>query len=561
MILENKPPEQGHRGFTVLTPEKVCSGEKIMTETQIVIDPQTKRIAKVGDPRDVREWLDAQRKKTGRLTSEEFIGGNVIAGLTDAHQHPAAAAFLNLIGTQDISGKDKRGVLKKVQEMSLEIADPSKLLILHGLDTINIKDLTLNDLQSAAPDRNVLIFDPSFHGGVVSEKMAKKMQTRAAHSQSQFAGYLKANGHFSEEYGLNALEIAEASYSLEDLAQAIDTQVSKYLTQGITSIHDMLLLTPNQFIASLMCRRTWEEKSIEFPVTRFHLRRPQIDEIGKILPELEKSSLLKKDEFPSLVGLKLFADGSFGSYTARVGEEYLGHQQADKAGHGIFLDSLKSMNQGVKVAQQYGLADVAIHAIGDQGIQRALKVARQWLKLGEKAEIHPTFRIEHFELPLPLDQTLREVKSLGIWVVPQPNFLLDNVYKDRLGDRTRWICPHREIVKAGIPMMFGTDGMPDSMLYAIYLATHAGEEHQRLSFPQALLASTVTAADSEGDPRGKIEAGHKADLIIADPALLRELSSDEPNAFHQDKIAHLESLIQRVYKSGVKIFSKTDTSQ
>jgi hypothetical protein len=436
--------------------------------------------------------------------------------------------------------------------------DPSKPIFLVGLDTSQVKNLTERDLSQMAPGRPVVVFDASMHGGVVSKEMGKKINVLADSAKEPLAGYLKPDGNFSEEYGLKALAVAESTYSIESIERSIDTQLEKYLNQGITSMHDLLPGTTNEFIAALLSRKKWKEKNIEFPITRFHLRKEQIQEIGKRLPELERAGLLDQTEFSELVGLKLFADGSFGTHTAKMKEKYHDHVHGNEGGRGIFFDTIDKMNKAMKVAREHGIKTIATHAIGDEGIQRAIEVARRWIDMGEKNEFEPTFRIEHFELPLPVDQTLKDIKELGIWVVPQPNFLLDYVYKDRLGDRTRWICPHQEIVKAEIPMMFGTDGMPDSMLYAIYLATHAEEPRQRLSFLQALLASTITAAHFEGDARGEIKEGHKADIIVADPKLIHTLSSDGAKDFgyDQERITEIEKMIRRVYKGGVEVASR-----
>ena len=45
-------------------------------------------------------------------------------------------------------------------------------------------------------------------------------------------------------------------------------------------------------------------------------------------------------------------------------------------------------------------------------------------------------------------------KGLGAWVSMQSNFgVEDQVYHDRLGDRTRLVCPHADMVSEGVRMM------------------------------------------------------------------------------------------------------------
>lgn len=544
-----------HPPFTVLQPDQAVSGADILTDVKIVIEPETGAIAKIGPVADVDAWLaaEAEEKKQKRGRVEHF-GGVAIAGLTDAHEHPVLYATLQIMQAGSLHGvSTKEAVLERLREVTNAVDDPRKPVVLLGLDTSKVSGLVADDIRSTIGERDAVIFDASFHGGVVSKEMGAKIEALAKAEGKPLAGHLSKDGSVTEEYGLKALDIAEASFSIERMERAVAEKLDTYLTQGITACHDMAVPTTNEFIAALLARRRWKtERKTGFPITRFHLRKEQMETIARQLPELEKAGLLTAEEFPELVGLKLFADGSFGSRTALLSEEYRG-----TGGKGIVFDRDEVMSEAMQVAVQKGVFSVAMHAIGDSGIQRAIGAAREWIRLAEERKFEPKFRIEHFELPLPLEATLAETKSIGVWVVPQPNFLLDYIYEDRLGERVRWVCPHQKILDEKIPMMFGTDGMPDSMLYAIYLATHAVEPHQRLSFSDALLASTLTAAHFEGDARGAIKEGHKADIILADPALLRKLAAGAPDvSWNPDKIAELEGHIRSVYKDGVEVYSR-----
>ena len=116
-----------------------------------------------------------------------------------------------------------------------------------------------------------------------------------------------------------------------------------------------------------------------------------------------------------------------------------------------------------------------------------------------------------------------------------------------------------DISDAEVPMMFGTDGMPESMLYAIYLSTHARESCQRLALEQALHYSSESAAIFERDRKGTIEVGQKADLILADQSLFDDLKPGEADiplewSAVQNKVNHLHSKIKMVLKSGQKVY-------
>jgi predicted amidohydrolase YtcJ len=544
----NDKPE----GYTVLSPDQAVVGRETIADYRVVIDPKAGLIVKAGEPGDVDAWLKAEKGEKGKRVVSERLGGALFAGLTDAHEHPIFFSTLDLFGTVYLHGVgDKAEVLRRLRTAA-RTTEPTNPVMAVGLDTSKVQNLTMGDLRLAVGERDAAVFDASFHGAVVSRGMAAKIAA-VTKDQPELAGYLKADGTVTEEHAMVAFQVAESAYSIEQIEKVTTRKLDKYLRQGITSVHDLFVQTTDEFIAGLLARKHWkEERGIEFPITRFHLRKEQIEKIGRRLPELERMGLLSPEEFPTLVNLKLFADGSFGSHTALMSEDYQGGK-----GRGIEFDRAEYLNQAMRVAAEHGINSVAMHAIGDAGIQRAIGTARQWIRLAEERRFDPKFRIEHFELPLPVQSTLAEVKSLGVWVTPQPNFLLDYVYEDRLGERVRWICPHQKILDEKIPMMFGTDGMPDSMLYAIYLATHAAEPHQRLSMADAILASNLAVAHFEGDNRGAIAEGQKADIVMADPALLRKLAAGESDVHdNAETIAELEGAIRSVYKSGVEVFNK-----
>lgn len=551
------------RRLTHFSPEQAEGDTPETKDLQIVVDSQEGRIVKTGDPQDVRLWLEGETGKaregiTKPFATEKVEGGAVMAGLTDAHMHPVFYAALTVKEPAYLFGMTKKEeVLAALKQTASRPERQGKSILGIGLDTAQIPDLTASDIKEALGDRQVLVADLSFHGGVVSNTLAGRVEAAAA--AKNLSGRLTRDGSISEQHLIEALKVIDAEDSIESVMDATEKNLDDMLKSGITSVHDLLPMTSDHFVASLHLRRKWEkDRGIEFPIRRYHLDRLQLQEIAARLPEIERLGLMDRSELPELVGLKLFADGSFGSHTAMMSKDY-----TDNHGRGAEYDTVEQMNEAMRLAAAHGLNSVAMHAIGDAGIQRAIATARRWVASADNKDRDPTFRIEHFELPLPQKETLKEVRDLGVWVTPQPNFLLDYVYEDRLGDRTRLICPHREILDEKVNTMFGTDGMPRSMLFAIYLATHAENEKQRLTFREALLASSLTAAQFEKDQRGSLREGNKADIIVADPSLIRELSAGGPDVRQysqgesaNQKVAQLESQIRHVYKSGIEVYRR-----
>ncbi len=540
-------------GYIHFSPEKTIE-ELESTKMEIVVDPKSGLIVKVGTPDNVRDWIKAQ-KEQGKTVQEKIESGIPIAGLTDAHSHPIVYSTLELMEPISLAGiSSKKEILEKIKESALG-RDPSKILVAINLDTSKVNELTMGDIEEVLGDTRAMIIESSYHGATVSRKMAENLKNFTKDIK-ELPGYFNKNGQITGELVIKGLELAESDYSIDKIVESAEKNLDKYLSQGITAVHDMQPATLNQFIAELMLRKKWEtERKTDFPIRKIYLNSPMLKRITSLLPEFEKSGLLTRDEIPELLGLKLYADGSFEVETAKLSKPYL-----DTGKTGSFYDKVADINEAMKIAAEHGISSVAMHAIGDAGIQRAIKTARDWIKIAKERKISSKpFRIEHFDLPLPIESTLKEVKDLGIWLSVQPNFLLDYIYKDKLGERTRLICPHQEILNEKIPMMFGTDGMPESMLYAIYLATHAVEPAQRLSLTDALLAASLTVSHFEGSNRGSLKEGQKADIILVTPALLEKLSSgkaDVDESKTNEKIAELEGEIKKVYKNGVEVYNK-----
>jgi len=542
----------------VFAPDLMVSGRIVSKatgsrdDTAFVVDTESGLIVKTGNIVDVGGWVMAQRRYSGRAVAAEHFGGFVLSGLSDAHEHPVLYASLSMMGAVSVYGANTSAEV--VNKLGAAFPDDAKASIIGtGLNTAVVKDLCTDHLEQLFPGQDVVVYDGSFHGAVVSRSLGAKIESLMK-SRPNAAGHLDKNGCATEDYGLSGLEIIEAAYTQEELEGAIEAKLDKYLRQGITSVHDLCMRSTKQVLATLTLRKRWKQEwGYEFPITRMYMRPKHIAFVVEHLSELERSGLLTSDDFRRMCGLKLFADGSFGSYTAKLSKPYI-----NRDSDGAWFDTPEYIHDSLALAAEHGITTVAMHAIGDAGVNQALITASDWTGMGKDRGFDPVFRIEHFELPLPLKETLHAARELGIVVVPQHNFLLDAPYRDRLGDRVDFICPHRSILDAGIPMMSGTDGMPDSVLYAIYLATHANQECQRLTLQEAIAAATVAVGRFEGDNRGTLEVGQKADVILANGLLFTMSHEGEGDPNLSWNPAHVEALehqINRVYKGGQEVYA------
>ncbi|MBN1678145.1 MAG: amidohydrolase [Candidatus Thermoplasmatota archaeon] len=218
-------------------------------------------------------------------------------------------------------------------------------------------------------------------------------------------------------------------------------------------------------------------------------------------------------EWLRLGGLKMFCDGALGARSAAVSEAY-----ADDPGNiGMFVYDEREFGDIVSRANERGL-QLAIHAIGDKGIGRT--IAALDMALHQYPRKDHRHRIEHLELPsrshLSMMRKLRVIASM------QPNFVgewggTNGMYLSRLGpERTARNNPFKEVLRARVRMVFGSDCMPMSPVYGITSAVNAPYASQKISVEEAVCAYTRDAAFAsfEESLKGTISEGKLADFLV-----------------------------------------------
>jgi len=221
------------------------------------------------------------------------------------------------------------------------------------------------------------------------------------------------------------------------------------------------------------------------------------------------------------LGRKFFLDGSIGGRTAALGEPYV------DGGRGELLWEDAGLERAL--GETFGAGRrAALHAIGDDATAQALRCL-------ERAGAPPDrARLEHVEIVREgqLDALLR----LGVAVCIQPNFLdrwgrPGGLYEQRLGPgyRARFHGPGA-LRRAGLPLAYGTDGMPARLWAALRAACDEdlfGADADRPA--DALAAVTGDAARLAGRAeRGRVAEDQAADfcLLPGDPVAAR--FADEP---------------------------------
>jgi predicted amidohydrolase YtcJ len=155
----------------------------------------------------------------------------------------------------------------------------------------------------------------------------------------------------------------------------------------------------------------------------------------------------------SVAGGDLFCDGSVGSRTAALHDDY-----ADEPGNrGALRFETEEIVAHLVEAGRAGLS-TGFHVIGDAAIEQVLDAHDR-----ARASVEPVrgSRLEHVELAAP--GAVARMAALGLTASVQPAFDAewggpDGMYVERLGPRRASLMnPYRTMHEAGVPLLFGSD--------------------------------------------------------------------------------------------------------
>lgn len=240
---------------------------------------------------------------------------------------------------------------------------------------------------------------------------------------------------------------------------------------------------------------------------------------GERLDELERLGVATGlgDDRLRVAGVKFFLDGTLGSRTAAMLAPYEG----DPDHCGMLLLAPDEFAAQAGRAAAAGLA-VAVHCIGDRAVRVALDV------LERLPRARAPHRIEHAQCVDPAD--IGRFARAGVVASMQPaQLFLDMEPAEReWGERASRAYPFRSLLGSGALLAFGSDVPvedpdPRRGLYAAVArcgldGAPAGGWHgeEAVALGAALAAYSEGAARAGGSPppRGRLEVGAPADLVV-----------------------------------------------
>ncbi|MFE9040539.1 amidohydrolase [Streptomyces sp. NPDC007818] len=232
------------------------------------------------------------------------------------------------------------------------------------------------------------------------------------------------------------------------------------------------------------------------------------------------------DDLFRVQGVKFYADGTLGGWTAYFPEGYA----ADCCHHGQLYHSAEEYAEIVAKAHRAGL-QTATHAQSPFAIGMVLDAIEKAQADVPRADMR--HRIEH--CGLPTDEQITRMGELGVVPVMQPQHHLrtGDGTLTAVGDLGHRYNPAGPCLPAGVPVVFSSDApvAPPAPLEAIsaaatrrtVLGTVLGDESLRLSVADGLHAHTGAAAAAlhREHSVGALAPGMLADFVVldADPLL------------------------------------------
>ena len=497
-----------NKGLALINAKIYTLNEKEEVKTALII--REGRIEFVGSTDEVLR----------RLRDDEVIdlnGRTVLPGFVDSHCHLQLYGT-NLIRSVDLSrAKSLSEAIEMMKERSLKIPKDRWVIGFRWDESRWPEGRYPNrrDLDSAGIDNPVLMVRVDGHIGVVNSRAIELIKPPSHVKGLELDSRGRPTG-ILREYALRYF-VDRIKPSLSERMEGILEGIKRAHELGITSIHEI-----GDCDTFLAYKRLKDQGKLTIRVY-FLVEHGELEKLREMGFDVGWG-----DEWLRIGGVKLFMDGSFGAKTAALTDDY----EDEPGNRGTIMYTVDTLTRIISELDEEGV-QVAIHAIGDRGINSALKAFKTALKGSKGDNRH---RIEHFELPHV--EHLSLMAELGLIASMQPNFIGEwglpgGMYESRLGRRFRRTNPLRRIIDSGIKVAFGSDCMPLSPLYGIHWAVNAPFKDQRISVKEAIKCYTLGGAYASfgEEMKGSIEIGKLADLVV-----LSEDPFEKPNEIKEIRV-------------------------
>lgn len=305
--------------------------------------------------------------------------------------------------------------------------------------------------------------------------------------------------------------------SFEQLLPALKETFREHHRLGITAIHSVE--TPYEFAHY---QQLYQRGELGLRIFWYFPARYLKEKDAPDFPAQQSGSFLK------ICGVKLFADGSLGSQTADMLENYNGLKHS-----GVEVLSSEDLAEIIHLSVEKKLS-CAVHAIGDRANHKVLQAFENVHSASHALGLR--HRIEHAQLLHPQDIPL--FARYNIIASMQPIHLAADIplVKKYWGERGRYAYAFNSLLGQNARLIFGSDAPIESFdpwkgIYSAverkYLCNPAEAPYypeEKISVAQAVTAYTQNCALAVGEEKGlgSLEKGKLADFILIDRDIFNE---------------------------------------
>ena len=492
-------------------------------EAFLMIGPE---IAAVGSLAHCREAAAAHGSQDPDV--QDFGDATIVPGFIDAHAHPLM--YGQMMSWVDC-GPDKAATIPEILALLAEAAQkiPNGLPVRgYGYEHRNLAEErhpTRFELDTVATDREVYLMNASGHGGVVNSHTFE-LNGITADTPNPLGGEFfrdgagELTGELSDAAcniltGVDGVKIGHHGPNFhladepEEHLRQLGVAQESFLAGGVTSIGDAQV-SRREFDMYL---RLAAKNQLKVRVSMYLLSHLLDDALDMGLHGQFGNARL------SFAGIKLYADGTLGGWTAYFPDGYVG----DPCRTGQLYHEPAEYKELIRKAHAAGL-QTATHAQSPTAIEMVIDAIES--ALAERPDDDARHRIEHCGLPTTAQ--IRRMAVAGIRPVNQPQHYYNwgEGVQQAIGTPGERFNPLGEFIQAGVPVAISSDApvAEPRPLEAIQAAVtrvtrnghKLGPDNLCISAPDALAAHTINAATALGreDDLGSLAVGKKADFAV-----------------------------------------------
>ncbi|PRB04231.1 hydrolase [Microbacterium sp. MYb72] len=486
---------------------------------------------------------EAAAERAGLAPERIDLGDAVIVpGFVDAHAHPLM--FGQMMTWVDCGPGQAGSIPEIVALLRAAAADAPEGRPVRGYgyeqrNLVEQRHPTRFELDEVASDREVYLMNASGHGGVVnSYTLAAGGIDRDTPNPAGGEFFRDADGELTGELSDAACNILTGVHGVkighhgpnfhladepEEHLRQLDAATQRFLAGGVTSIGDCQV-TRREFDMYL---RLAEAGRLELRVSMYLL--------SHLLDEALEMGLVGQfgNAHLSFAGIKFYADGTLGGWTAYFPDGYVG----DPCRTGQLYHEPAAYAELIRKAHAAGL-QTATHAQSPTAIEMVVSAIEA--ALAERPDADARHRIEHCGLPTP--EQIERMAASGIRPVNQTQhyFNWGEGVEQAVGTPGERFNPLGEFERAGVGFTISSDApvaepIPlEAIQTAVTRVTRRGHtlgpDDLRISALSALRAHTIEGAISIGreDDLGSLEVGKYADFAVL---------SDDPLAVAPETIS------------------------